>query len=219
MTNKLERKGKGKGSRLTSVDKALVYQAYLLLQNKSQVAEKFGYSVQTVNSAIRSREAAETTVPERQARADVAARVMGKILVKSEEMLDHIKPQDMESGRIPLTDKNGNITGYQSWGPALSQKALAFGIMLDKAAVAENLGKAILSEQHSGQLLIPQDLEGLRDAIMGKVKSLKVLQVDFAHDAPGVLDRTQEILERVEVAKAEEPAILDFDNVSTDAGK
>lgn len=212
LTKRPKRRG-GRGSSLTPTDKAWVYQTYMLTQNAKRTAEYCGVNVLTVRKVLKSMQEldAEANPTVRQARAAVAERMAGKILVKAEEVLDSITPTDLESGRFPIKDKDGNITGYTHYGPALSQKALALGIVLDKAVVAEQLQKTILQDQRAGDLLLPQDLDGLRDAIMNKAKSLRFLQVEFEPSAPSVLDRAQEIVARVEAAKDATPKILDFD--------
>jgi len=193
-----------------------ILQTYALTGSYLETARIHDVAYQTVSKYVRS--ATEDDEPEvRKIRSKTLGRVAAKVAGKTEEVIDSITPEDLQSGRIPLYAKDGKtIVGYKSWGPSLSQKALAVGILADKSKILGEFTRSLDVDQASNQLPMPEDVDGLVRAIQGKVRSIKALQIDFGDVAPGLVKQTQDILEEVEVLKAhrDEVTVEDFDGNS-----
>ena len=198
-----------RGYALTPADREFVYQTYYFVENgnAAATADRCGVTVRTVYSVIK--DFANKPADVQKAHAGMASRMQAKTMAKAEQVLDSITGTDLESGYFEIKNADGEVVGRRYYGPQATQKALAFGIITDKAQKYAELVKANLADERAGQLLIPQDIDGLKDAILSKISSLKIAQIDFKHDAPGVLEQTQDLLARVEAAKATEVEIVD----------
>lgn len=203
---------RGRGNALTPTDKEHIFQVYTAVEvgNVAGTAERCGVSPRTVHNVIA--EFKNRPAPVKQAEIELVKRIQAKTIAKAEEVLDSITGVDLESGYFEVLDKDGKVVGRKYYGPQATQKALAFGIITDKARVYNDLSRAMASDEKSGQLMVPQELGALKDLILTKLSSLKILQADFKQDVPGLFERTQDLLERVEASKATEVIVYDFDN-------
>lgn len=205
-------KKKGDRAQLTPTDKEVIHQTYAATGNKSETARRCSVAVGTVHRVLK--QAGEDGTPIKQARSDAAVALANKLHVRAEELIDSISDEDIESGRIRLEDKTGKFLGYKYFGPSLLQKATAVGIIVDKASVVQTYEKGLQSDILQGKLLLPEDIEGLKSAIEGKVKELNVLNIRFADENPTLLKETQEIVaevERIEENEAARAEVTSFD--------
>jgi hypothetical protein len=203
-------KKKGDKHHLTPVDKEAIWQFWQVAggidettgrrKGISVTARKFGVNVQTVSRIINEiMEQNEALPATRDARADAIARFAGRTQIKADMVLDSIKPEDLESGRIPITNKDGDILGYKSWGPNVVAKATAFGIISDKVGIALKNEEMLRADQAGGSLLMPSDIAGLRNAVSSSIKSLTLLDVQFADENKDLLTNAQEVLAEAEI--------------------
>ena len=206
---------KGDRARLTPTDREWIYQTYMRLQYKSQTAKRCGFSIATVGNVIkelttRGEDAAQLPTS-REARAEVAAKLASKFHVKVDEFMQSITKEDLESGRIPIKDKEGNLIKYFHYGPSLLQKATAIGIITDKANVAQQFEQKMLQDVQDGHLLLPSDIAGMISAVKGTMKSISGFNIQFEEDNPDIITNAQEIIAEVEMVEAQRPDVESFD--------
>lgn len=208
-------KKKGDRARLSPTDKEWIYQTFLVLNNKTQTAKRCNVAIATVQKVIKELEGrkkdSEQYPAAREARAEVAAKLAGKMHVKVNTLMESITDEDIESGRIPMRDKDGNLTGYKYYGPSLLQKATSIGIITDKANVLQGYEKAMLQDVNDGKLMLPQDINGLIGAIQSKIKSLTMLNVRFEEDNQDLVTDAGRVMAEAEVIDSEQPKVLSFD--------
>ena len=153
------------------------------------------------------------------ARRQSTLAIVGKVHGKVDQILDSIGPKDLESGYIDTLDTTGKLINRKQWGPSLLQKVTAGAIFADKLPVLAQYEAAISEDHDSGATLLPKDYDALISGIRQKVKSLTVLNVQFAEDNQALTTRTAEVLAEAEIIKETvEAEVLDFDNAGvTDA--
>lgn len=203
--------GHGRGNALTPTDREFIYQVYSFVENGNlrATAQRCGVHERTVTKVIA--EMANKPRPQalQETHLGMAQRLQGKTMAKAEQVLDSISPVDLESGYFELKNEKDEVIGRKYYGPQATQKALAFGIITDKAARYAELVKANRDDERAGQLMIPQEIDALKDAILSRITSLQLARFNFKTDAPNVLEQTQDLL-AAEVATAEEIIHDDF---------
>ena len=208
------KKPKPKGSQpvkaLTEEQKEAVFQTFLLTGNKTEVARRMNLSEGAVRKHLKL--VAQETDPEFQAaRRKARLELQGKVQAKAHGILDSITPSDLESGRIEVTDDDGNVIRMIEYGPSLMSKVTAHAILVDKTKVIEDMNKAIDGEDKNNALLLPSTIEGLVSGLQGKMKSLAVLKVNFENEQPDLSQRIQEKMAEAEIIV--EPEVLDLDSL------
>lgn len=201
-----------RGVPLTPKQREEIFQVYLLTGNKSETARRTGCDVKTVRRALANMQ--ESSDPEFQKfRQKAVEELSGKVHGKATQILDSITPEDMESGRINVTDDDGNVVRVIEYGPSLMQKVTAMAIAIDKAKVLREVESSFNDAHEDQSLLIPQTIEALKSGIRGKLKGLTFLHVDVEQEHPDLSQRVQSKLEEAEVVKDVEVIdIDDFDN-------
>lgn len=197
------------GRPLTDMQKEMILQAFALTGSKRETARQIGVSEATVYNVLK---AADNSPAElRAARAAATEQLAGKVHAKTAEILESITPEDMESGRIPMYDENGALTGMKSWGPTLLQKVTAVAVLSDKTRVLSELREGLRNATDAQKVGMPapQDLDAALQQIATKVQRLRILDVQFANNISGDDDLTQKlqdavIIEQAVSAKAEE---------------
>lgn len=205
-------KKRGDRSKLTATDREVISQTFAVTDSKAETARRCGVSVQSVYNVLARADEAGTDM--KVARADAAIKLANKTHVKVEELMDSISAVDIESGRIPIKDKDGKITGYRYFGPSLLQKATAIGILTDKANVLQTYEKSLAHDAARGDLMLPDDIAGLVGAIQAKVGELSILNIKFADDNPNLVRETQEVVAEVKTIEEEaanQPDVVTFD--------
>jgi len=213
MENRPKQRKRGKNARLTPAEREAFYQTVLALKNVAAACRAHGISRPTGDKIIRDMKAV-IPIPEQLAmekKMEVALRERTVGLANT--LLDHIKPEDMESGRLPIYDSQGKLVGYKEFGPSLLQKVTSFAITTDKVKVLADLQRAADQDISSGNLLIPDNADQLLKAIQGQVKSLQILQVNMREEAPDLQTRIDTAMEvdRVEAEDVTDKP-LSFDN-------
>lgn len=204
-------KKKGDRSKLTLTDKEWIQQTFTLTGNKAETARRCGFAPQTVAKVLAEAETAPAEVKE--ARSRVAVELANKVHTKAEDILDSIKDIDIESGRIAIRDNEGKLLGYKYYGPSLMQKATAVGILTDKANVLQTFEKNLLQDTQTGNMLMPDDVQGLVGAIKNQLKELTVLNIKFQDENPGLVRETQDLVAEVERIDAEEAEIAEVTSI------
>lgn len=198
-----------RGVPISQKQKEEIFQVFLLTGNKTETARRCGCSVPTVARTLK--QLTEQNDPEfQQFRRKATEELTGKVYGKATEILDN---DDMESGRIEVTDDDGNVQRVIQYGPSLMQKVTAHAILVDKMKVLREIESEMDTEQENDRLLVPQTLEALKSGIRGKLKGLTFLNVQIEQDHPDLSQRVQEKLEEAEAIEDVEYVDLgDFDN-------
>lgn len=207
-------KGRYRGKPLTGLQRESVVQTYALCGNKSEVARQLGLSYPTVLSVLKQ---AENDTQLQKARARAMEDLAGKVQYKTNQVLESITPEDMESGLIKNYDEDGNLVSVKGYGPSLMQKVTSAAILTDKMKVIQETKQALVSDQRSdpNALPLPQDIATAIKQVGDRVKRLQILDVQFADRNPEVATKLQDIAakasldERIDEADYE---VLDFDN-------
>lgn len=203
-------KGSQPGRALTDTQKEEIFQLFLLTGNKVEVARRMGLSEGAVRKHLKK--VANETDPEFQAaRKKARLELQQKVQAKANGILDSITPQDMESGRIPVMDDDGNIVRMIEYGPSLMQKVTAHAILVDKTKVIEDMNTAVEGERDSNALLMPNTVDALISGIKGKLKSIAILKADFQQEQPDLSQRIQSKLE--EAVLVEPIEVVDMDDL------
>ena len=212
-TGKANPKGKRQGKPLSPTEKEWIRQTFLITQNKAETARKCGITPVTVDRVLKKL-ATETDVSIREATRQSTIAITGKVHHHVDEILESIRPGDLESGKMDKRDAEGKKIGEYTWGPSLMQKVTAAAILTDKLPVLAQYQQAVSEDVASGGLMMPGDVSALMSGIKSKLKSLTVLNVQFADDNPGLSQKVQDAMTMAEIIPDTPPEIVphDFDN-------
>jgi hypothetical protein len=191
----LVREHRGRGNGLSLPEKEAIYQCYLALGSKAGAARALGVSESTVYKVCKS---IEKTLPQsklQEAREQMAVNLTGRYHESTVAILDSIKAEDIESGRILIKNKAGEIIGYQQYGPSLVAKATAAGIFTDKIKVLSDYERALGRDQQDGKLPMPETIEQLVQGIRGQLKSIQVMNINFAQENPDLATKVAQAVE------------------------
>lgn len=200
-----------RGRALDQFQQEMIVQAYAMTGNKSEVARRMKLSYPTVNRILKK---AETDPVLLKARADVMSHLGGKVYKKTEEILDSIGAQDIESGHIKKYDEEGNLESVRSYGPSLMQKVTSAAILSDKLRVLHDTKRAILDDggAQPGALPLPGNVQDALKLIGEKVKRLRVIDVQLHDKVPDLATKVQDIAVRASNISDADFEELDFDN-------
>lgn len=192
----------------------MIVQAYAMCGNKSEVSRKLNLSLPTIHKVLKK---AEIDPVLRQARADTLARLGGKVYEKTNEILESITPDDLESGQIKKYDAEGNLESVKSYGPSLMQKVTSAAILTDKLRVLQDAKKALLEDggAQPGAMPLPNNIEDALRLISEKVKRLRVIDVQLHDKVPDLTTKVHDMATRAALERGIEDAefeVLDFDN-------
>lgn len=218
-----KRKGKAKpwtprgtqqGRKVSPVQEEMIVQQYSLCGNMAEVARQMGLSYPVISRVIK---AAEKTPALQQARSRALEDIAGRVHKKTDDILESITPEDMESGLIKTFDKEGRLIAAKSYGPSLMQKVTSAAILTDKLKVIQETKNALLQDQAADPngLPLPGDVRTALKQIGDRVKRLRVIDIQLADNQPELANKIQEVAhkasldEGIEDAEFEE---LDFDN-------
>jgi len=217
-------KGKQQGKALSPVHREQIRQTFMLTSNKRETARLCAVSEKSVYNVLNEPEEPETV----RARQHAALQLSGKVHAKTDQILDHITEADFVSGY--LKDEDDNLIfdrqGRPIWmGPTLNQKVLSAAILADKLPVLDNYRKQLDGGGEMGALPTPASIEGLVSVIQGKIKSLKILDVQFENSNPETANRAQELLDKAQreleldkvVQEARDVTFEELDNPSEEA--
>ena len=203
-------RGTRQGKPISDMEKEVIRQTQMITQNKAETARQLGVTRKTVDTILKKQLEDEPAVLE--ARRQSAIAMAGKVHGKVDKILNAITPEDLESGHVAILDEDGKKVGQTSWGPSLLQKVTAGAIMIDKLPVLAQYEQAISLDHTSGALPLPGDIGALVSGIQSKIKSLSILNVQFANDHPDLSQRAQDAIAEAEIITPSEPETLDFDN-------
>jgi len=204
---------KGRGHGLTAPEREAIFQTYLALKNISATARAHKLSRKTVNDIVT---AYKTTLPpddllQRREKMDHA--IQQRTYSVATQVLESIKPEDLESGRLPLYDSKGTLIGYKEFGPSVVAKATTFGILQDKIKIQRDLEKAVGQDLSNGGLMLPDSIEQLKKAILGRVSSLQLINVNFDKEHEDLTTRVDAALQVAELDAVDvTDESINFDN-------
>lgn len=190
-------RGKQQGRALTPVQKEQIRQTFMITQNKRETARLCSVSEKSVYNVLSEPEEPEAI----RARSRAALQLSGKVHAKTDRILDTISDEDMESGY--LKDEDGNLIfdrqGRPIWmGPTLNQKVISAAILADKLPVIDQYRKGITGEDGSDALPAPESINALVSGIRGKLKSLKMIDVQFESSNEDTVRKAKELLDKAQ---------------------
>jgi hypothetical protein len=212
-------KGKSQGKALSPVQREQIRQTYMLTQNKRETARMCGVSEKSVYNVLNEPEEPEAI----KARSRAAGQLAGKVHTKADQILDHITEDDFASGY--LKDEDGNLVfdrqGRPIWmGPSLNQKVVSAAILADKLPVLDQYRRALGGDEGAGELPAPESISALIGGIRGKLKSLKMIDVQFESSNSETVQKAKDLLDKAQteldieqkISEAECVTLDDFDN-------
>ena len=122
-------------------------------------------------------------------RAQAFDEMAGKVAEVTDHVIESITPAELVTTHHKVYDACGNLLRVVPEGPLLRDKALTIGILMDKQAVLQTArAKAMdVSGRHGGGqgLLLPESIEDMKEMLAHKIKSLRVLDVQFENSDIG----------------------------------
>lgn len=190
-------KGRNQGKPLTPVQKEQIRQTFMLTANKRETARMCSVSEKTVYNVLNEPEEPETI----KQRARAASKLAEKVHTKADRVLDSITEADFQSGY--LKDEDGNLVfdrqGRPIWmGPTLNQKVLSAAILADKLPVLDSYRKQLDGNDGMTELPAPDSIKALVSGIQGKLKSLKMIDVQFETKENDQVSRARDLLDRAQ---------------------
>lgn len=190
-------KGQQKGRAISPVQKEQIRQTFMLTGNKRETARLCSVSEKSVYNVLNEPEEPEAI----KARERAALQLAGKVHTKANQVLDSITDDDFQSGW--LKDEDGNLMfdkqGRPIWmGPNLNQKVLSAAILADKLPVLDSYRKQIDGQEQMGELPAPETIQALVGGIKGKLKSLKMIDVQFESSNNETVERAQDLLDQAQ---------------------
>jgi len=144
------------------------------------VAQTLGLSDHTVKKIVLS---CQLDPAFAHTRAQAFDEMSGKISQLTDQVIESIAPAELETKSHKVYDACGNLLRVVQEGPALKDKALAIGILVDKTSVlqaARAKAMDISSKHGSGPaLLLPDTIEDMREMLATKVRSLRIMDIHF----------------------------------------
>lgn len=211
MSKQRKLRGKHSGVPISPKLQEEIIQVYAVNGSITKTAQKCGVTQKTVKKYLDKKQPAELL----QARIDAHKELAGITHSKALNILESIKPEDIESGRFPIEDVKGNIVGYKYFGPTLMQKVTSAAILTDKLKVLNEVEAMMHQDRNESELMIPGDIQALVHGIKGKLRGLSILNVRFTDENPDLSQRIQNTLEEAEAVADAKPTtgeVLDFDN-------
>jgi hypothetical protein len=215
-TKKTKPKGKQRGRACSPVQREQIRQTFMLTNNKRETARLCSVSEKTVYNILNEPEEPEAI----RAREHAAIQLSGKVHAKADQVLNSITEDDFQSGY--LKDEDGNLVfdrqGRPIWmGPNLNQKVLSAAILADKLPVLDNYRKQLDNRQEMGELPAPESIKALIGGIQGKLKSLKMIDVQFESTNEETARRAQDLLDQaqreVDTQQTIDDAVLDVEDL------
>jgi hypothetical protein len=201
-------KGNNHGKELSPTQQEAIIQTFAVTNNVRETARRNRITEKTARKYIKQVPPSELE----EARLSAIRQLAGKAHNTAVSIIESIAPEDLEAGRFPIRNKNGEIVDYKYFGPSIMQKVTSYAILADKLKVLHDVERAMQIGTENGELLIPGDIKALVAGIKGKISSLSVLNVRFEQDNPDLSQQIQDTLTRAEMAVEAEVEILDFDN-------
>jgi len=186
-------RGTQQGRKLSPLKREMIWQAYLISGNKSEVAREFKVSVPTVSRVVNEISTVDADI--RDARTTAVSRLAGKVHNKTNQLIDSIGEKDMERA-------------------ALSQKAVATGIMIDKLkALHEHEDSMKMVGSGDDQLMLPSDAKALMALIQNRVKRLRILDAQLETNQPELVNHVQDSLAAAQAAAEAEATVIDVEDL------
>lgn len=181
MARKLLHKNRRGGKRLTQLQKETIVHMYHVIGSINGTANELGVTANTVRRVLHD---ANHDVGLGAARANALNEVAGKINGITNQILDSITPEELQTKRHEVRDASGKLLRVISEGPSLKDKAISAAIFADKQKVLTEAINAVrnpLVGTNAGDraLLLPDSLDETRRLIIQKAKRLRLLDVEF----------------------------------------
>lgn len=152
----------------------------------SAVAKALGIHLNTVKKAVLE---CQLDPAFAHTRAQAYDEISGKVADVASQVLESITPEELTTTHHKVYDACGNLLRVVSEGPSLKDKAFAASILMEKHAVIQQARqKALeLSGRAGGAqgLLMPESIEDMRAMLASKVKSLRLIDINFENSEFG----------------------------------
>ncbi len=208
-------KKKGDVKKFSPVDKEWIYQTFVVTNNKAETSRKCNVSLGSVQNIIKEFTNQNPDKPQlpstRVDRAKAHADMAGRIRSTADMVLETITAEDMDSGRFPRLNGDGEVIGYTYYGPSSVQKATTFGILKDKETQQIKLEQEMLADVQSGHLMIPDDLLEMASQAKRMIKEIKILDIRFEEDNKDLLTSVQEVIAEATVVEEQRPNVVSID--------
>lgn len=179
--------------RLTPTQREEALSLYSVTGNKAQVARSLDIHPSTVTRILKE---AEQRQPGQVAERRLAAseEIAGRIHKTTVDVIESITPEDLESGIIKQYGDNGEVISARNYGPSLLQKTTSIGILTDKMTVLAGMRRQMLEGSATGDgMPLPSTIDGLKRAIGQRVKSMRIMDIQFDDHNPEMTSRVQDI--------------------------
>ncbi len=196
----MPKKQLSKHRRLSRTEEEAIYQTFLLTNNKAEAARLHNRSYATAIKAIKKIETENKVVAltpgtddHRNARANIAEALQGRIMGKAADVLESVGEDDLRDGKHTDIeyDDSGRITHKRIYGSSGVEKATMFGILQDKLVVSNKQISDLRGTQANMGLLVPEERDQLLDAIKSKAENIELLRINFKDDVPDLATRVE----------------------------
>lgn len=199
--------------RRSKAEQEAIYQTYIALdKNELATSRAVGMSYTGLRKLIRRFESKHTPQELIVREQKIEDQLLARNYKLVNDVIDSIKPEDLESGRIPIYDKEGKLAGYKEFGPSVAQKGILFGIGVDKIKVQKDMARAVGEYADNGMLMLPDNADQLVRMIQGRVASLSLVNVKFKDDHQDLTTRIDQALQVEAEVVASNAETIDFDN-------
>lgn len=164
--------------KLTPYHKEMILRSYYMHGTYEGVRQELGVQQLTVKRVVQE---CQLDPAFAHVRAQAFDAMNGKVAQVTDQIIDSIKPTELNTEYHKVYDGCGNLLRIVQEGPALRDKALAIGILVDKTTALARAKEQVTSQGVAGGqgLLMPSTIEDMRDLLASKVKSLRLLDVQF----------------------------------------
>ncbi len=188
--------------KLTPAQKEAVLRSYHMHGSYRAVAQALGLAEATVKKVVLE---CQLDPQYAHTRAQAFDEMAGKVASITDQVIDSISPAELQTTHHKVYDACGNLLRVVTEGPPLKDKALTLGILMDKQAVLQTArNKALdVSNRHGGGagLLLPESIEDMREMLAVKVKSLRLLDIQF--DTSDVGQQVSKLVKSVGITDAD----------------
>lgn len=184
--NKVMATGNRRNQRLTRQQQEEVIQVYHTLGSRAATARKLGICDATVKRCL---VLANNDPTLGAARAQALTQVAGKINGVANQILDSITPEELETRKHMVYDKDGLLKRIVTSGPSLKDKSISISALTAQQKVITETTAIINNPEllmgADRILSMPDSIDEARRLITMKVKKLRFMDVEFETGAAG----------------------------------
>jgi len=205
-----------RGQPLTPIQKELILQVYFTRGTLAATAREVGCAVMTVKRVV---DEANNNPLLYAGRARALDQLAGQVHNVAEQVVNSIKPEELETSFHEKYGVRGNFTGWATRGPSLKDKAFTISVLTDKLKILQAARQELVNpidpqlDESQRILMFPKSVEEARHLIAQKVKRLRILDMEFHVGDEATNNRVSELASK---AKVSEMDIIDANVASID---